>query len=92
MTCGIWPAASTRRCWPAASRATIGLSCSDSSLQFTVTDDGTGFDTASTRNGTGLQGMADWLAALGGAVQVRSRPGHGTMLSGELPLTASGQG
>jgi hypothetical protein len=50
------------------------------------------FDTASTRNGTGLQGMADWLAALGGAVQVRSRPGHGTILSGELPLTASGQG
>ena len=29
-----------------ASRATIGLSCSDGSLQFSVTDDGTGFDTA----------------------------------------------
>jgi signal transduction histidine kinase len=75
-----------------ASRATVGLACSGGSLQFTVTDDGTGFDTATTRHGTGLQGMADRLAALGGALQVRSQPGHGTILSGELPLTASGQG
>ena len=74
-----------------ASRATVALSCSGGSLQFSVTDDGTGFDTAATRYGTGLQGMTDRLAALGGALQVRSRPGHGTTLSGELPLTASGQ-
>ena len=71
-----------------ASRATVGLSCSGGSLQFTVTDDGAGFDTASTRHGTGLQGMADRLAALGGALHVRSRPGHGTTLSGELPVPA----
>jgi signal transduction histidine kinase len=51
-----------------------------------VTDNGTGFDTATTRYGTGLQGMTDRLAALGGALRVRSQPGHGTMLSGELPL------
>jgi signal transduction histidine kinase len=75
-----------------ASRATVGLACSDSSLRFTVTDDGTGFDTASTRNGTGLQGMADRLAALGGALQVRSQPGRGTTVTGQLPVTASGQG
>src|SRR5215472_9024642 len=78
--------------YASASRAKVGLSCSDDSLQFTVTDDGTGFDTATTRYGTGLQGMADRLAALGGAFHVRSQPGHGTILSGELPLTASGQG
>ncbi|HEY7011386.1 MAG TPA: histidine kinase [Streptosporangiaceae bacterium] len=78
--------------YAAASRATIGLCCTGGSLQFTVTDDGTGFDTATTRHGTGLQGMADRLAALGGALRVRSQPGHGTMLSGELPLTASGHG
>jgi signal transduction histidine kinase len=54
--------------------------------EFTVTDDGAGFDTATTRHGTGLQGMADRLAALGGALHVRSQPGHGTILSGELPL------
>ena len=73
-----------------ASRATVGLSSSGGSLRFTVTDDGTGFDTATTRHGTGLQGMADRLAALGGALHVRSQPGHGTTLTGQLPLAASG--
>ena len=75
-----------------ASRATVRLSCSDGSLEFTVTDDGTGFDTTTIPPGTGLQGMADRLAALGGALHIRSQPGEGTILSGELPLTASGQG
>ena len=72
--------------YASASRAKVGLSCSDDSLRFTVTDNGTGFDAATTRHGTGLQGMADRLAALGGALQVRSQPGHGTILRGELPL------
>jgi signal transduction histidine kinase len=75
-----------------ASRATVRLACTDGSLRFTVTDDGTGFDTASTRHGTGLQGMADRLAALGGALDVQSRPGHGTTLTGRLPVTAPSQG
>jgi signal transduction histidine kinase len=71
-----------------ASHATVGLSCSGGRLRFTVTDDGAGFDTASSRNGTGLQGMADRLAALGGALDVVSRPGHGTTVSGQLPVSA----
>jgi signal transduction histidine kinase len=75
-----------------ASQATVWLSCSDGSFQFTITDDGAGFDTATTRNGTGLQGMADRLAALGGAFDVRSQPGHGTTLSGKLPVSAHGPG
>ena len=78
--------------YASASRAKVGLSCSDDSLRFTVSDDGTGFDTATIRYGTGLQGMADRLAALGGALRVRSQPGHGTILSGELPLAAAGRG
>ena len=78
--------------YASASRAKVGLSCSDGSLSFTVTDNGTGFNTATTRHGTGLQGMADRLAALGGALQVRSRPGHGTTLSGELPVSAPDPG
>ena len=78
--------------YASASRAKVALSCSDGSLSFTVTDNGTGFNTATTRHGTGLQGMADRLAALGGALQVRSRPGHGTTLSGELPVSAPDPG
>ncbi len=78
--------------YASASRAKVGLSCSDDSLRFTVSDNGTGFDIATIRYGTGLQGMADRLAALGGALRVRSQPGHGTILSGELPLAAPGHG
>jgi signal transduction histidine kinase len=69
-----------------ASRATVGLSCSGGSLQFIVTDDGAGFDTATARHGSGLQGMADRLAALGGSLRISSQPGHGTTLSGALPV------
>jgi signal transduction histidine kinase len=72
-----------------ASRADVGLSCSGGSLQFTITDDGTGFDTAAARDGTGLQGMADRLAALGGTLHLRSQPGQGTTVSGRLPVPGS---
>lgn len=41
-------------------------------LRFAVVDDGTGFDTAETSYGTGVQGMADRLDAIGGALQVVS--------------------
>jgi signal transduction histidine kinase len=54
-------------------------------LSFSVTDDGKGFDTAATSYGTGLQGMADRLAAQGGVLEVRSRPGEGTTVLGRLP-------
>jgi signal transduction histidine kinase len=68
-----------------ASQATIRLACPDSSLQFTITDDGAGFDPATARLGSGLQGMADRLAALGGSFHIRSTPGHGTTVTGQLP-------
>jgi len=42
-------------------------------------------DTAGTRDGTGLQGMADRLAALGGTLHIRSQPGQGTTLTDRLP-------
>src|SRR5439155_7908122 len=47
------------------------------SLTFEVTDDGDGFDPTTTGYGTGLQGMADRLDAIGGTLMVRSEPGHG---------------
>ena len=68
-----------------ASRATIALACPDGHLEFTVTDDGDGFDTAKATHGTGLQGMADRLAAVGGALHIHSTPGLGTTISGTLP-------
>jgi signal transduction histidine kinase len=70
-----------------ASRATVALACPDGQLEFSVTDDGGGFDTAKATHGTGLQGMADRLAAVGGTLRVDSAPGSGTTISGTLPAT-----
>jgi signal transduction histidine kinase len=70
-----------------ASRAAVALSCPGSHLEFTVSDDGTGFDTATATHGTGLQGMADRLAAAGGTLRINSAPGLGTTISGRLPVS-----
>jgi len=69
-----------------ASRATVALACPDGHLEFTVADDGVGFDAATTTTGTGLQGMADRLAAAGGSLLVRSSVGTGTTIHGRLPV------
>jgi signal transduction histidine kinase len=69
-----------------ASRATVELGCPDGHLEFTIADDGVGFDAATTTTGTGLQGMADRLAAAGGSLLVRSAPGTGTTIHGRLPV------
>jgi signal transduction histidine kinase len=69
-----------------ASQATVRLEATDGHLSFTVTDDGAGFDPAATSYGTGLQGMADRLAALDGSIEVRSAPGEGTTVIGRLPV------
>src|SRR5437870_12946606 len=49
-----------------ASHAVVRLSQADRALSFEVADDGQGFDPGRTSYGTGLQGIADRLAALGG--------------------------
>ncbi len=60
----------------------------DGTLSFRVIDDGRGFDSAATGYGTGLQGIADRLAALGGEVEITSTPGAGTTIAGRLPTGA----
>jgi signal transduction histidine kinase len=56
---------------------------------FEVCDDGAGFDPAATGYGTGLQGIADRLSALGGRLDVRSSPGSGTTIAGWVPAAAA---
>jgi signal transduction histidine kinase len=68
-----------------ASRVTIALARSDGSLRFEVVDDGVGFDPAASGYGTGLQGLADRLDALGGGIEIDSAPGRGTRLIGVVP-------
>ena len=69
-----------------ATGAAITLAEDGGDLTFEVTDDGAGFDPDRTGYGTGLQGMADRLSALGGALTVRSAPGAGTTVTGRLPV------
>jgi signal transduction histidine kinase len=72
-----------------ASSAIVRLGHENGHLVFTVTDDGRGFDTATTPRGSGLQNMADRLEAVGGAVEVASAPGAGTTITGRIPVGAS---
>ena len=70
-----------------ASAATVQLSGSGDVLEFSVSDNGAGFAADVARNGSGLQGMSDRLAAHGGTLAVRSRPGQGTTITGRLPTS-----
>jgi signal transduction histidine kinase len=72
--------------------AMVKLHESPGGLQFTVTDDGVGFDPEAVRPGVGLQNMRDRVEALGGRLEVTSVAGVGTSVSGWVPLAAAGSG
>jgi len=69
-----------------ASRASVRLGEQPGALQFVVEDDGQGFDLSTAKKGAGLTNMADRLDAAGGSLDVASHPGHGTTVSGTLPV------
>jgi signal transduction histidine kinase len=75
-----------------ATHARICLQAQNGTLQFTVSDDGTGYDARHTPLGSGQRNMADRLAALGGRLDVRSAPRHGTTISGQLPVPVTSGG
>ena len=70
-----------------ASQVRIDLQQLDGHLHFAVIDDGVGFDPARTTATSGLQNMKDRVASVGGSLTVQSRPGQGTSVSGDLPIT-----
>jgi signal transduction histidine kinase len=67
-----------------ASQAWIRISQHDGSLQIEIEDDGVGG--ARVGGGSGLRGLADRVAALGGTLSVESSPGSGTRLTAQLSL------
>jgi signal transduction histidine kinase len=69
-------------------RATVRLWEDAGRLRFAVADDGTGFDTATRRDGAGLVNLGDRLGALGGELTVHSSPGQGTTVEGAVPLAS----
>jgi signal transduction histidine kinase len=69
-----------------ASHASVRLWAANGSLDFSVQDDGAGFDSAATPRGSGLTNMIDRIDALGGSLEVTSVPGEGTRIKGSLPI------
>lgn len=69
-----------------AAQVEVEISRINGDLRFSVRDDGRGFDASAASYGTGLQGIADRLAALDGELDVDSEPGHGTTVVGRIPI------
>ncbi|HEX4673356.1 MAG TPA: histidine kinase, partial [Solirubrobacteraceae bacterium] len=72
---------------PDAAGAQIVIGEQDLMLRFSVTDDGPGFRKDRARLGAGMINMRDRMAAVGGELKIRSAPGQGTSISGQIPLT-----
>jgi signal transduction histidine kinase len=73
-----------------ARRVNVEVRKKESTVFVLVEDDGNGFDARRVR-GLGLAGMAERVHHLGGEFRVNSRPGAGTQIQVELPLTAAAQ-
>jgi signal transduction histidine kinase len=75
----------------AAQHAVIRFHQRNGTVELNVEDDGIGFDPDQVRaseqgEGLGLLGMKERAALLGGALELKSRPGRGTSISVRIPL------
>ncbi len=66
-----------------AQSAAVSLARRNGKLLVEISDDGRGG--ADARTGGGLQGLADRVAAAGGALKIASDPGGGTTIHAEVP-------
>ena len=73
-----------------ADEAEVALSADDGHLSVQIHDDGTGFEAVKSSSGVGLTNLRDRVEALGGRFDIRTRPGLGTSVIAELPLTSVG--
>jgi hypothetical protein len=70
--------------YASATGARIEVAARDGRVAVVVADDGVGG--ADRSRGTGLQGLADRVEAVGGVLVVTSPPGSGTRLAADIPL------
>lgn len=66
-------------------RVTVTLERRAADLEVTIVDDGKGFDPDQHARGMGLVSMRDRIGAVGGEVEIGSRPGHGTTIRATVP-------
>ncbi len=69
-----------------ATRIALRADRRDGRLVVSIADDGIGG--ASAGPGSGLRGLTDRVAALGGTLRIESEPGAGTTLTAELPCVS----
>ena len=71
-----------------ANNAALKLHYSAENLAITISDDGKGFDPLLTGKNreAGLRNMTDRIKLLKGDIHIRSRPGHGAVLSFNIPF------
>lgn len=67
-----------------AGQVTVRATVESGSLRVTVSDDGRGG--AEARSGSGLEGLADRVSALGGQLVIDSPTGGGTTVTADIPL------
>jgi PAS domain S-box-containing protein len=79
-----------------ATQVNILLTYSHPNIILTIKDNGVGFEqkqdilpSRATRRGVGLLGMPERAASVGGQLEIRSRPGKGTVIRAKLPVTGS---
>jgi signal transduction histidine kinase len=70
-----------------ATRATVNVTHDDGLVIVAVSDDGVGG--ADPAVGSGLRGLLDRVSALGGTLEVDSRPGNGTTVRAAIPCEPS---
>jgi signal transduction histidine kinase len=70
--------------YAAASHASVGADCSGSTLRVEIGDNGVGG--ADGSRGTGIRGLEDRVAAVGGRLTIDSPVGQGTLVVAELPI------
>jgi signal transduction histidine kinase len=70
----------------AAHEVGVTVEVSVEQVSMEVADDGSGFDPAGGGSGTGLRGIRERCAFLGGSAEVQSTPGAGTRLAVRLPV------
>ncbi len=73
---------------PDSSSVSIALS-RNGDLRFEVRDDGPGFLVEDVEPGDGLMNMRDRMAAVDGNLDIRSSPGAGTAVIGNIPVASS---
>jgi signal transduction histidine kinase len=64
----------------------VNLAAGGGRLQASVSDDGSGFDTAARREGLGLRGIEERVKELDGTMTINSSVGSGTTIAIDLPV------